>query len=204
LVTAIVATWKVALVPPPATVTLAGTVATDVLLLDSETAAPPLGAGPLRVTRPVDGTPPLTLVGLSVSVDSVREAGGPDGPGVPGPGPALELELLPPHEYKASENVTIASAVARPRRGRAARPKWQSIAQPRRPATHPSNHIRRTADNPEDELMPMNPAGIAAARAVVCTVTVAVAGLAPLSVTALGLTAQTAAGGAPPHVNAMV
>jgi hypothetical protein len=42
-----VLTVKVALVFPACTVTLEGTVATDVLLLDSETVAPPEGAAAL-------------------------------------------------------------------------------------------------------------------------------------------------------------
>jgi len=57
-------------------VTLAGTVATAVLLLEREIIAPPLGAGPLSATLPVEGDPPLTLVGLSVSEVSVGPAGG--------------------------------------------------------------------------------------------------------------------------------
>jgi hypothetical protein len=80
LVTELVATWNAALLAPAGTVTLAGTVAIDLLLLESVTTAPPLGAVPLRVTRPLDGTPPLTVVGLNVTEDSVREAaGGPPG-----------------------------------------------------------------------------------------------------------------------------
>jgi hypothetical protein len=55
---------KVAVVLPAATVTLAGTVATPVLLLDKETTAPPVGAGAVRVTVPVEVLPPATLVGL--------------------------------------------------------------------------------------------------------------------------------------------
>src|SRR5437667_11230535 len=47
-VTALVLTVNVALLAPPATVTLAGTVAVDVLL-ERETAAPPVSAGPLSV-----------------------------------------------------------------------------------------------------------------------------------------------------------
>src|SRR5436309_88894 len=66
--TALVVTGKVALVPPAGTVTLEGTVAAAVLLLESVTWAPPAGAGPLSVTVPVeDCTPPTTLVGFSVS-----------------------------------------------------------------------------------------------------------------------------------------
>ena len=74
-VTARVVTVKAALVTPAGMVTLAGTVATVVSLLERETRAPPLGAGPLSVTLPVEGDPPLTLVGFSVSEVRV----GPDG-----------------------------------------------------------------------------------------------------------------------------
>jgi hypothetical protein len=65
---------KVALVAPAGTVKLAGTVAAEALLLDNEITAPPLGAGPLNVTLPVEGFPPLTLVGFSVS--EMRVGGG--------------------------------------------------------------------------------------------------------------------------------
>ena len=70
MVTAVVTTVNVAPVAPAATVTLAGTVATDALL-DSVTTAPPLGAAPLRVTVPVEEAPPVTLLGLSNTEDSV-------------------------------------------------------------------------------------------------------------------------------------
>jgi hypothetical protein len=72
--TALVATVNAALVAPAAIVTLAGTLATVVLLLESATCAPPAGAGPLSVTVPVDELPPTTLVGFSVSVESETEA----------------------------------------------------------------------------------------------------------------------------------
>jgi hypothetical protein len=72
--TALVATVNAALVAPAAIVTLAGTLATVVLLLESATCAPPAGAGPLNVTVPVDELPPTTLVGFSVSVESETEA----------------------------------------------------------------------------------------------------------------------------------
>jgi hypothetical protein len=57
-------TAKVALFDPPATVTLAGTVAAEVLLLVSVTTAPPVGAALLKVTVPVDDDPPGTVVGF--------------------------------------------------------------------------------------------------------------------------------------------
>ena len=64
---------KVAVVAPAGTVTLAGVVA-DVLLSDRVTTAPPVGAGPSRVTVPVEEfapvAPPVKLVGLMVSVES--------------------------------------------------------------------------------------------------------------------------------------
>ena len=75
MVTALVLTVKVALLAPAATVTVAGTVAEDVLLLERETTAPPVGAGPLSVTVPVEGDPPVTLVGFSVSEERVRAGG---------------------------------------------------------------------------------------------------------------------------------
>ena len=61
--TTLVVTANVALLAPAATVTLAGTVAADVLSLDSDTTAPPTGAGPLSVTVPVEGLPPARWTG---------------------------------------------------------------------------------------------------------------------------------------------
>lgn len=74
-----VLTVNVAVAEPAVTVTLAGTVATAELLLDSVTLAPPAGAGPLRVTVPVEVLPPRTDVGfkvteLSVGMVTVRDA----------------------------------------------------------------------------------------------------------------------------------
>ena len=74
--TALVLTVNVALVAPAETATLEGTLAAP-LLLASATCAPPAGAGPLSVTVPVeDCTPPITLVGFSVSEESVGAGGG--------------------------------------------------------------------------------------------------------------------------------
>src|SRR5258705_13111081 len=74
-VTAKVGTVKVGLVAPAGMVTVAGTVAAVVSLLERETMAPAVGAGPLSVTLPVEGDPPLTLVGFSGREGRV----GPDG-----------------------------------------------------------------------------------------------------------------------------
>ena len=70
-VTACVLTVKLALVDPAGMVTVAGTLAA-LLLLESATCAPPDGAAALSVTVPVDDwAPPLTLVGFSVSEETV-------------------------------------------------------------------------------------------------------------------------------------
>lgn len=63
-------TEKVALVDPAGTVTLDGVVATRVLLLARETTDPPLGAGPLSVTVPLEELPPVTVDGLKISDES--------------------------------------------------------------------------------------------------------------------------------------
>jgi hypothetical protein len=73
-VTALVFTMKVALAVPAGTVTLEGTLAAAVLLLESATCAPPAGAGPLNVTVPVEEFPLVTLVGFSESEERERDA----------------------------------------------------------------------------------------------------------------------------------
>ena len=61
---------KVAVVAPAETVTVAGTVAADVLLLASGTTAPPNGAATVSVTVPVEEFPPTTLVGFKEMEES--------------------------------------------------------------------------------------------------------------------------------------
>jgi len=56
-------------------VTLAGTLATAGLLLDSATTAPPFGAPTLKTTVPLELSPPITVVGL-VSNDANTAGGG--------------------------------------------------------------------------------------------------------------------------------
>jgi hypothetical protein len=75
LATLLVVTLKVALEFPATTVTLAGTLATALLLLESATTAPPVGAVPLSVTVPVELVPPTTLVGFKLTDASATEAG---------------------------------------------------------------------------------------------------------------------------------
>src|SRR5260370_279896 len=75
--TALVLTVNVARVAPAAFVTLEAVLPSIALLLESVPTAPPEGAAPLSVTVPVeDCVPPTTLVGFSVSEESVGAGGG--------------------------------------------------------------------------------------------------------------------------------
>jgi hypothetical protein len=67
VVTELVVIVKVALLAPEAMLTLAGTVAAAVLLLDSIITTPDDGAAALSVTVPCDGLPPTTVVGFRVN-----------------------------------------------------------------------------------------------------------------------------------------
>jgi hypothetical protein len=67
LLTGVVVTVKVALVAPAATVTLAGVVAAA-LLSERVTSAPPVGAAPVSRTVLVEELPPVTDVGLMVTL----------------------------------------------------------------------------------------------------------------------------------------
>jgi hypothetical protein len=75
-VTEVVVIVKLALVAPAGTVTVAGTAAAFELSV-TDTATPPLGAAPLKVTVPVEELPPATLAGFSDNAESVgAEPGG--------------------------------------------------------------------------------------------------------------------------------
>lgn len=78
VVTVRVVIAKVALVAFAATVTLAGTVAAEVLLLDSVTTAPPDGAADVRVAVPCTVAPPVALEGVTLIADNEAGAGVPD------------------------------------------------------------------------------------------------------------------------------
>jgi len=65
-VTGLVDTLKSAVVAPAGTVTVVGTVATFQGSLPSAITAPPVGAAALRLTVPVEGLPPTTLVGFTL------------------------------------------------------------------------------------------------------------------------------------------
>ena len=76
-VTVRLVTVNVALVAPAAIVTVEGTVAADVLLLATETAAPPAGAALVNVTVACEVAPPTTEEGLKPTLESVAAAGAP-------------------------------------------------------------------------------------------------------------------------------
>lgn len=73
--TALVPIANVAVVAPCATVTFAGAVATDGLLLESDTTTPPEGAADVSVTVPCDPFPPTTDAGLTDTADSAAGGG---------------------------------------------------------------------------------------------------------------------------------
>ena len=68
--TALVVTANVTELAPAPIVTVFGTV-TTALLLDSATTKPPGSAFPLRVTVPIEVLPPVTLLGLTATDESV-------------------------------------------------------------------------------------------------------------------------------------
>ena len=65
--TEVVSTLNVAPLAPDITVTVEGAVATEGLLLLSDTEIPPLGAAPFSFTVPVEPAPPTTVLGMSDS-----------------------------------------------------------------------------------------------------------------------------------------
>jgi len=69
-------TVKVPLVEPAGTVTLDGTVAREVLLLERVTTVPPLGAGEPSVTVPMESSPPFTVPGFKVSEERLADGAG--------------------------------------------------------------------------------------------------------------------------------
>jgi len=67
---------NVPVVASAAIVTLAGTVAADVLSEESATTAPPDGAAEVRVIVPVEVAPEATAVGFSVKFETETTAAG--------------------------------------------------------------------------------------------------------------------------------
>jgi hypothetical protein len=63
---------KVALMDPAAMLMFSGSVATAALPLVSVMSAPPVGAGELRVTVPIDGVLPTKEAGVRVTDATVR------------------------------------------------------------------------------------------------------------------------------------
>jgi hypothetical protein len=96
--------------PVAGTVTLAGTLATRALLLESETTAPPSGAPTLRITVPEDASPPATVDGLADKSVSVAGGGGSCGVKLrtADQAPAVPPELTPRTRQKC---VTVARPV---------------------------------------------------------------------------------------------
>jgi hypothetical protein len=90
-VTAVVLAVKVALAAPPATITFEGT-ETAACPLESDTEAPPAGAPADSNTVPCEDEPPVTLVGLTLTLCSVASGGGGGGGGDP-PGVTVSVAV---------------------------------------------------------------------------------------------------------------
>jgi hypothetical protein len=112
-VTDTVLAGNVALKAPAGTVTLAGTVAAPVLLLDSVTTAPPEGAALVRLAVPCEVLPPTTLAGLSAIPAS--EAAWVKAPGVnrraEDHAPAVPAELMPRTRHQCRSPALSVEAV---------------------------------------------------------------------------------------------
>ena len=176
VVTALVLTVKFVVVAPATTVTLAGTVAAETLL-ERETRAALLGAGALRVTVPVEEDPPVTLVGLSATEESVGDAGG-----------------LPMSQEAAQSEIAKRPATAtRPGRWREVRIKLQSVDN----TASQANKAAHVAHKRIGGVYRGKAKGDAKARAIVANVTVAVDGFVPSSFTDDGETVHVAWAGAP-------
>jgi hypothetical protein len=74
--TALVEMPNTAVVAPPATVTVEGTVTTPALLVESDTVAPACGAAADSVMTPCELDPPATVSGLATSLCTVGPGGG--------------------------------------------------------------------------------------------------------------------------------
>jgi hypothetical protein len=190
-VTGEVLTLKTAVAAPDGKVTLPGTVATTVLL-ERETRAPPLGAGALNVRLPVEGDPPLTLVGFNLNEERVAEPGG----------PADDDTTVSPQEEKHSETAMSPTATIASGRWRGVRPKRLRLVQTSSQVAQASSQAERTSTFHGSGSMRTGAAGGEAARTIVCTLTVAIAGLAPIGVTTAGATTHWEAAGAPLQLNA--
>ena len=102
-----VSTGKVARVAPLATVTLGGTVAALVLSLVKTTEVPPCGAAEARVTVPVTGVPPTTVLELSVTPETA-------GPVAAGVTASVKDRVAEPWEAVISTEVLAVTGVVAP------------------------------------------------------------------------------------------
>jgi hypothetical protein len=105
--TALVEIANTAFDAPSGTVTLAGTAATALLLLESETVAPPAGAAPESVTTPWEAEPPATLDGLAARLWKAGAGGG-----APAAVTVSGADRLPPLNEAVMVTVVLAATAA--------------------------------------------------------------------------------------------
>ena len=182
---------NVVLVAPAATVVLVGTVAVAVLLLDRDTTIPPVGAGAVKLTVPVEGEPPTTVAGLTpTELSLVADWGG-------------DTEVVlpdPPHEFNAITTVNSPKLDMNADRSLVLRNNFIAVTPSPSQIAYSNVQLRLLNSQNGPPVLRVSVCTAALARPIVRTATVTVALFVPSSVTAGGVIRHVAESGKPPQL----